>query len=85
MVLFRNRSIHDVVSKLDLALPSAPIPWCAASGAQVPSLPELWVARAVTYQRKGFRPQTLLTSLADPEAFLTDCPRTRPGPCWAAA
>lgn len=34
-----------------------------------PSLPKVWVARAVTYQRKGFRAQTLLTSLVDPEAF----------------
>lgn len=34
-----------------------------------PSLPKVWVARAVTYQRKGFRAQTLLTSLVDPDAF----------------
>ncbi len=39
---------------------------------QDPSLPERWVARAVTYQRKGFRPQTLLTSLTDPDAFPAD-------------
>jgi hypothetical protein len=37
-----------------------------------PSLPKIWVARAVTYQRKGFRAQTLLTSLVDPVAFPTD-------------
>jgi hypothetical protein len=36
------------------------------------SLPKIWVARAVTYQRKGFRAQTLLTSLVDPEAFPAD-------------
>ncbi|MEK7763438.1 MAG: IS4 family transposase, partial [Nitrospirota bacterium] len=28
---------------------------------QDPGLPKVWVARAVTYQRKGFRSQTLLT------------------------
>jgi len=39
---------------------------------QDPSLPERWVARAVTYQRKGFRSQTLLTSLTDPDAFPAD-------------
>jgi transposase IS4-like protein/DDE family transposase len=39
---------------------------------QDPSLPELWVARTITYQRKGFRPQTLLTSLTDPDAFPAD-------------
>jgi hypothetical protein len=36
------------------------------------SLPKTWVARAVTYQRKGFRAQTLLTSLVDPSAFPAD-------------
>lgn len=30
-----------------------------------PSLPKTFLARAVRYQRKGFRPQTLLTSLLD--------------------
>lgn len=37
-----------------------------------PSLPNVWSARAITYQRKGFRPQTLLTSLVDAEAFPAD-------------
>lgn len=37
--------------------------------AKDPSLPETWVARAITYQRKGFRPRTLLTSLLDPEQY----------------
>jgi hypothetical protein len=31
-----------------------------------PTLPKTWTARAVVYERKGFRPQTLLTSLLDP-------------------
>jgi hypothetical protein len=34
-----------------------------------PSLPETLTVRAIQYQRKGFRPQTLLTSLLDPLAF----------------
>lgn len=34
-----------------------------------PSLGKTWTARAVTYQRKGFRPQTLLTSLMDPKQY----------------
>src|SRR5262249_48387487 len=37
-----------------------------------PSLPETWVMRAITYQRKGVPPQTLLTSLLDPVAFPAD-------------
>ena len=34
-----------------------------------PSLPETWRMRAITYQRKGFQPQMLLTSLVDVTAF----------------
>jgi len=34
-----------------------------------PELPETMQARAVRYQRRGFRPQTLLTSLLDPTAY----------------
>jgi IS4 transposase len=34
-----------------------------------PELPETLEVRAVRYQRKGFRPQTLLTSLLDPVLY----------------
>jgi hypothetical protein len=34
-----------------------------------PELPETLEVRAVRYQRKGFRPQTLLTSLLDPALY----------------
>jgi len=34
-----------------------------------PSLPTTWSARAIRYQRKGFRPQILLTSLLDPSRY----------------
>ena len=37
-----------------------------------PSLPKTWRVRAITYQRKGFRSQTLLTSLLDPKTFPAD-------------
>jgi hypothetical protein len=33
---------------------------------QAPDLPATWRARVVCYQRRGFRPQRLLTSLLDP-------------------
>jgi hypothetical protein len=36
---------------------------------QHPDLPECFYARAIGYQRPGFRPQILLTSLLDPEAY----------------
>src|SRR5712692_833794 len=34
-----------------------------------PDLPKKWMVRAVGYQRRGFKPQTLLTSLLDPEQY----------------
>jgi hypothetical protein len=34
-----------------------------------PGLPETWVARAITYRRKGASPQVLLTSLLDHERY----------------
>jgi hypothetical protein len=34
-----------------------------------PSLPERWQARAIRYQRPGFQPQWLLTSLLDPQLY----------------
>lgn len=34
-----------------------------------PGLPDPFTVRAIRYQRNGFRPQTLLTSLLDPKAF----------------
>jgi hypothetical protein len=34
-----------------------------------PSLPKVWTARAIRYQRRGFSPQWLLTSLLDPVAY----------------
>jgi hypothetical protein len=34
-----------------------------------PQLPPTWQARAITYQRKGFAPSVLLTSLLDPAQY----------------
>jgi hypothetical protein len=34
-----------------------------------PTLPNRWEMRAIRYQRKGFRPQTLLTSMIDASAY----------------
>ncbi len=34
-----------------------------------PTLPEVFLARAIRYQRKGFPPQTLLTSLLDADRY----------------
>jgi hypothetical protein len=37
-----------------------------------PDLPLVWTARAIRYQRKGFRPSTLLTSLLDSQQYPAD-------------
>ena len=37
--------------------------------AENPDLPSRWEMRAIRYQRKGFKPQTLLTSMTDPVAY----------------
>lgn len=34
-----------------------------------PSIPKRWVMRAIRYQRRGFPPQTLLTSMLDPKQY----------------
>lgn len=36
---------------------------------QDPTLPRTWVVRAVEYQRKGFKPQILITSLLDAQLY----------------
>ena len=45
------------------------IPINRALRKQHPDLPECLTARAIRYQRHGFRPQVLLTSLLDPDAY----------------
>ena len=40
-----------------------------ATRRRYPHLPPVWQARAITYQRKGFAPSVLLTSLLDSERY----------------
>lgn len=41
----------------------------ASTRKEHPSLPRFWTMRAIRYQRNGFPPQTLLTSLCDNKAY----------------
>ena len=43
--------------------------FCDATRRANPEIPERWVVRAIRYERKGFKPQTLLTSLTDHRRF----------------
>jgi hypothetical protein len=40
--------------------------------AKDPSMPDTWRMRAIRYQRRGFKPQLLLTSMLDPRRFPVD-------------
>ena len=40
-----------------------------SSRRRVPGIPERWLVRAIRYERKGFKPQTVLTSLTDHQQF----------------
>lgn len=42
------------------------------SRARDESMPETWRMRAIRYQRRGFKPQLLLTSMLDPNRFPAD-------------
>jgi len=44
-------------------------PGCNRSTCLQRDLDPAWTARAIRYQRKGFRPRTLLTSLVDPAQY----------------
>ncbi len=41
----------------------------SAARAKNPALPKAFLARAIPYQRKGFKPEWLLTSLLDPQDY----------------
>ena len=43
--------------------------FCESSRRRVPGIPERWLVRAIRYERKGFKPQTVLTSLTDHKQF----------------
>ena len=51
---------HDALVEMNVS---------SSARAKNSTLPQGWVARAITYQRKGFRPQLLLTSLLDSEKY----------------
>lgn len=61
-----------VIKKLGKGDDLVEIQLSAATRRLHPDLPERWVARAIRYQRKGFRPSVLLTSLVDADAFPRD-------------
>jgi hypothetical protein len=61
-----------VVARLGLRDDLVEMDVSAQARAKDPSLPKTWQMRAIQYHRRGFRPQTLLTSLVNAEAYPRD-------------
>lgn len=61
-----------VVKKLGRRDATVEITLSDATRKKYPDLPPVWLVRAITYQRKGFRPSTLLTSLLDAKQYPAD-------------
>ena len=67
-----TRTTWQVVKKLGRGDDLVELETSREARKQNPELPKTWRMRAITYRRRGFRPQTLLTSLLDPKAFPAD-------------
>ena len=64
-----SRSAWSVVKKLGPGDELVEMKPAFTARSQSPDVPRVWQMRAIRYQRPGFQPQTLLTSLIDPKAF----------------
>lgn len=65
----RNNTKYTVVNNLGPGDDLVEIEVASVARMKDPSLPKKWRVRTISYQRKGFQPQTLLTSMLDPIAF----------------
>lgn len=65
----RRNTSYKVIEKLGPGdeLVEMKVTWQARQND--PELPKTWVARAIQYKRRGYRPQVLLTSLLDPGEY----------------
>jgi len=64
-----SRSAWSVVKKLGPGDDLVEMKPASTARSKSPDVPRVWQMRAIRYQRPGFQPQTLLTSLIDPKAF----------------
>ena len=67
-----SRSTWSVVKKLGPGDELVEMKPQHSARIQSPDVPRIWQMRAIRYQRPGFKPQMLLTSLVDPKAFPAD-------------
>lgn len=68
----RKNTSYKVIKKLGPGdeLVELNVTWQAKQNS--PDLPKTWLARAIRYKRRGYRPQILLTSLLDPVEYPRD-------------
>jgi hypothetical protein len=65
----KSRTVWHVIERLGPGDDLVELETSPASLQNDPTLPRRYRARAIRYQRKGFEPQTLLTSLVDRDAY----------------
>lgn len=65
----RKNMVFTVLKRYGPADALVEIPIHRSVRRQHPDLPKSFLARRLIYWRKGFRPQTLITSLVDPQAY----------------
>lgn len=65
----KKRTKWEVVRRLGSGDELVQLSVTREARAQNPDLPRTWQVRAIRYQRPGFQPQTLLTSLLDPVKY----------------
>ncbi len=69
LVRSRKNMVYEVVKRLGRGDILMEVAYPRALRRAHPELPKTFMARQITYQRKGFRARTLVTSLLDPEAY----------------
>ena len=69
LIRAKQRTQMRVIEKLGPGDAVVELPVSPEARQKDPSLPQSFVARVVDYQRKGFKPQKLLTSLLDARRF----------------
>jgi hypothetical protein len=72
MTRAKSSTKYRVVKRLSAGDEIVELTTSAKARRKDPSLKPTWTARAIRYQRKGFQPQVLLTSLTDPKTFPAD-------------
>lgn len=72
MTRARKNTAYQVVKRLGPGDDLVEMAVTHASRTANDSFPKTWQMRAIKYRRRGFRPQTILTSLVDPVAYPRD-------------